>query len=118
MSEKDRVKRYESLRHKIQNQSYFALENPLLTPREEPDSQHVKPAYQVKHTVAQEPSPMQNTQDYKAIDETDHPLRGRLAGFRRRRLPERWRIWAILGVFCLLVAAAIIALAIVFSPRA
>ena len=136
MSERSRVKRYESLRRKIENQSYFSLEQKTNgeVPESAPDPDPLKapkPAHEgaVRHNTMTIPisefiaendrrdgNPVQTTQEYKRLDETKPSRIKRRAMRRHIELPAPWWVWLLAGLGCAAVAAAIIAVAFVLAP--
>ena len=138
MAERSRMKRYENLRRKINDLSYFSLERSkttttvVYTPDPDPEKAPKPSSSAVRHNTMTIPISQiqeetdreqgitpQHTQQFKAVDESDRPgiKRGRTAGLKPlRRLSEDWWKWLLIALGCLAVAAAIIVVAVVFAP--
>lgn len=138
-NERSRIVRYADLRRKIENMSYFSLDEekkqaPITEYKSDPDpSKAPKPSNpQVRHNTLTVPldqllkeNGVENTMEFKAIDEA--PInskkeavvfKGRQVGDRKKsRLPKDWWIWALVGGACLILAGVIIALSIVFAGK-
>lgn len=134
--ERSRMVRYADLRRKIENMTYFSLDEesksvPTPDYRPDPDADGKKDTVgSVRHNTLTVPldqllreNSFENTMELKAIDVSDPSKRqpvfkGRQIGSKKFTLPKDWWIWLLVVISALIVCAVIVTLAIIFAPKA